>query len=114
MGFVKTFQEIQSNTRTSADFYDAEMLTVFWENKPEIIARLLPAPLKPAAEPVVMAFLANYPRTNFNASTRRARCSFGQIATERKGITALPCWSPMTWLWRADGRSTDSPRRWPT
>lgn len=67
MGFVKTFQEILANTRSTADFYDAEMLTVFWETKPEIIAGLLPAPLKPAAQPVVMAFVADYPRTNFDA-----------------------------------------------
>ncbi len=66
MGFVKTFQEIQANIRATADFYDAEMLTVFWETKPEIIARLLPAPLKPAAEPIVRAFVASYPRTNFD------------------------------------------------
>ena len=66
MGFVKSFQEIMANIRATADFYDAEMLTVFWETKPEIIARLLPAPLKPAGEPVAMAFVANYPRTNFD------------------------------------------------
>jgi acetoacetate decarboxylase len=68
MGFVKSFQEIMANTRTTADFYDAEMLTLLWETKPEIIARLLPAPLKPASQPVAMAFVANYPRTNFDVT----------------------------------------------
>jgi len=68
MGFVKTFEQIMANTRTSADFYDAQMLTVFWETKPEIIARLLPPPLKPAAHPVAMAFAAYYPRTNFDVT----------------------------------------------
>jgi acetoacetate decarboxylase len=48
------------------DFYGAEMLTIFWETKPEIVARLLPPPLKPADRPVAMAFVANYPRTNFD------------------------------------------------
>src|SRR5271157_1830170 len=66
MGFVKSLQEIMANIRATADFYDAEMLTVFWETKPEIIARLLPAPLKPTGEPLAMAFVANYPRTNFD------------------------------------------------
>ncbi|GAG93914.1 unnamed protein product, partial [marine sediment metagenome] len=28
--------------RETADFYDAEMLVVYWETKPEIIKRLLP------------------------------------------------------------------------
>ena len=66
MGFVKSFQEILAGRRASADFYDAEMLSVFWETKPEIVARLLPPPLKPPAFPLAMAFVANYPRTNFD------------------------------------------------
>jgi len=40
------------------------MLTVFWETKPEIIKNLLPPPLKPAEVPVIMAFIAYYPKTN--------------------------------------------------
>ena len=31
MGFVKTYEEIMANVKETADFYDAEMLTVFWE-----------------------------------------------------------------------------------
>lgn len=66
MGFVKSFEEIMANTRATADFYDAEMLFVFWETKPEIIAKLLPPPLEPADAPVAMAFVADYPATNFD------------------------------------------------
>jgi len=66
MGFVKTLQEIMANTRPTADFYGAEMLTIFWETKPETVAKLLPPPLKPANQPIAMAFVANYPRTNFD------------------------------------------------
>jgi acetoacetate decarboxylase len=72
MGFVKSFQEIMANTRATADFYDAEILTIFWETKPEIIARLLPPPLKPAKDPVAMAFVAYYPRTNFDVTYRES------------------------------------------
>jgi len=68
MGFVKTMQELMANMRTTADFYDAEMLAVFWETKPEIVARLLPPPLEPAEYPIAMAFVANYPRTNFDVT----------------------------------------------
>jgi hypothetical protein len=65
--FVKTYQEIMAAIRpTTLDFYGAEMLTIFWETKPEIVAKLLPPPLKPANRPVAMAFVANYPRTNFD------------------------------------------------
>ncbi len=66
MGFVKTLQEIMSYQRPAIDFYDAEMLIVFWETKPEIVAQLLPAPLKPAERPLAMAFVADYPRTSFD------------------------------------------------
>jgi len=68
MGFVKSFDEILANRRDTADFYDAEMLAVFWETKPEIVARLLPPPLKSAEYPLVMAFVAHYPRTNFDVT----------------------------------------------
>jgi acetoacetate decarboxylase len=68
MGFVKSFDEILANRRDTADFYDAEMLAVFWETKPEIVARLLPPPLKSAEYPLAMAFVAHYPRTNFDVT----------------------------------------------
>jgi acetoacetate decarboxylase len=68
VGFVKSLEEIAQRTRDRADFYGAEMLTVFWETKAEIVARLLPPPLEPAKTPLVAAFIANYPRTNFGVS----------------------------------------------
>jgi acetoacetate decarboxylase len=70
MGFVKSFQEIMAAARTTADFTEAEMVTVFWETKPDIVARLLPPPLKPAEYPLAMAFVAHYPKTNFDVSYR--------------------------------------------
>jgi acetoacetate decarboxylase len=68
MGFVKSSEEIAKNYRETADFYDAEMLTVIWETKPEIVERLLPPPLKPPRRPLAVALVANYPRTNFGVS----------------------------------------------
>jgi len=68
MGFVKSLEAIVARSGETADFYDAEMLVVFWETKPDIVRRLLPAPLKPAAQPLVTAFVANYPRTNFDVT----------------------------------------------
>ncbi len=66
MKFVKSLEEIQAFRSKTAEFYDAEMLLVLWETKPEIIAGLLPWPLTPAEYPLVSAFVANYPRTNFD------------------------------------------------
>lgn len=65
MGFKKTNEEIGRERSESWEFYDAEMLTVFWETKPEIVETLLPFPLRPARKPVVTAFFSRYPRTNF-------------------------------------------------
>src|SRR4030067_2858622 len=68
MGFLKTSEEIAKIYRETFDFYDAELLTVFWETTPEIVRRLLPPPLKPGKKPLALAFVANYPRTNFGVS----------------------------------------------
>ena len=68
MGFVKSYEELGRMARETFEFYDAEMLTVMWETKPEIVERLLPPPLKPAAKPLASAFVAYYPKTNFGPS----------------------------------------------
>lgn len=68
MGFVKTLEEISEKYRDRGEFYDAEVLTVYFETKPEVVERLLPPPLKPAALPVGATFIANYPKTNFGVT----------------------------------------------
>lgn len=68
MGFVKSYEEITKAYRETGEFYDAEMLAVAWETKPEIVKRLLPPPLKPPKTPLVLAFIANYPKTNFGVT----------------------------------------------
>lgn len=68
MSFVKSLDEIMKMRIETVDFYDAEMMTVYWETKPEIIKRVLPRPLKPTENPIVTAFIAKYPRTNFGVS----------------------------------------------
>jgi len=65
MGFVKKMQDIMAYRKETADFYDAEMITVYWETRADIIARLLPEPLKPGKKPLVIAFVANYPASNY-------------------------------------------------
>ena len=66
MGFVQTFEEIIKMARETYDFYEAEMLMLAWETRLEVARRLLPPPLEPAERPVALAFLANYPETNFS------------------------------------------------
>lgn len=52
----------------SADFYDVETLSVFWETKQEVVERLLPPPLEPTETPIARAYVCEFPRTNFGIS----------------------------------------------
>ncbi len=70
--FIKNTSDIKKYISNPTTFYDAQMLTVYWETKPEIIKRILPPPLKPAKRPLVHAFIANYPRTNFCPAYKEA------------------------------------------
>ncbi len=70
MGFVKSLEAILAGRSETAEFYDAEILLVLWETRPDIVRRLLPPPLKPASQPIAMAFVADYPRTNFDVIYR--------------------------------------------
>jgi len=65
MSFKKSVREIVKGVVGSTEFYNAEMLTVFWETKPEIVKKYLPPPLKPSSRPMVIAFIAHYPKTSF-------------------------------------------------
>jgi acetoacetate decarboxylase len=85
MGFVKTLQEIMSYNRPTADFYGAEMLTILWETKPAIVAKLLPPPLKPANQPVAMAFVANYPSTNFDVTYKESALFLRAVYSGEEG-----------------------------
>jgi len=71
MSFIRKSGGFLSD-REAADFYDAEMLAVYWETKPEIVEKLLPPPLKPIELPIVFAFVADYPKTNFGAVYKEA------------------------------------------
>jgi len=65
--YVKSYKDLMKNSRPTSDFIDAEMLTFAWETDPEVIARLLPPPLKPTSRPLAAGFIAYYPKTNFSA-----------------------------------------------
>lgn len=68
MGFVKSLAELAEKYQENAEFYDAEILTVYFETKAEVVVKLLPPPLKPTAMPIGAAFVANYPKTNFGVN----------------------------------------------
>ena len=91
MSFVRSLEEIMKVTQLeTVDFYDAEMLTVFWKTKPEIIKKLLPRPLKPANDPIAVAFIAHYPKTNFGVTYQESALS---VLAQFKGELGLYCLS---------------------
>ncbi len=84
MGFVASPQEIaRFREREAFNFYDTEVLAVVWETAPATVKRLLPPPLTPAKRPLVVAFVGNYPRTDFGITYREAfltlRAEFGGV-----------------------------------
>jgi acetoacetate decarboxylase len=65
MGFVKSPEDLLKLSEKTAEFYNAEVLTVYFETRQDVVERLLPPPLKPASAPIAGIFVADYPETNF-------------------------------------------------
>jgi hypothetical protein len=56
-----------SNFEThTADYYDAETLGVLWLTTPEAVKEMLPLPLEPMQIPLVLGFVARFPKTSFD------------------------------------------------
>ncbi|MBW9156858.1 acetoacetate decarboxylase family protein [Clostridium tagluense] len=93
--FTKTMDQIKSLQGKQTIFYAAETLNTVWETKPEIIAKLLPAPLKPVKDkPLVSTFIANYPKTSFAPGYKEAGLF---ILAECDGVVGRYCLSmPIT------------------
>ena len=96
MGFVKSPEEIVAQHLKNLVLYDAEVLTVYFETKPEMVSRLLP-PLKPAKVPFGGAFVANYPRTNFGVSYLESALFFLAEYNGEEGGYCLAM--PVTAIW---------------
>ncbi|TFF63643.1 MAG: acetoacetate decarboxylase [Promethearchaeota archaeon] len=82
MSFKRSLEEIKQKKielRTT-EFKNAEMVTVLWETKPEIVERLLPPLLEPESRPIAFAFIARYPSTNqgipYNEGALILRCKY--------------------------------------
>lgn len=82
MSFKRDLAEIESKSDLlkNSVFEGAEMLTLVWETKPEIIEQILPPPLEPIERPICSAFIAYYPSTNqgqpYHESALFLRCQF--------------------------------------
>lgn len=81
MGFVKSKDELDRYFALGVRrFIGARMLGVMFGTRPEVIERLLPPPLEPAAMPGGLIFIAEYPTTNLGPGYREAalfvRCTY--------------------------------------
>ncbi|MBW9154209.1 acetoacetate decarboxylase family protein [Clostridium estertheticum] len=71
--FTKTMEQLKTLQGSKTVFYGSEILNTVWETKPEILAKLLPAPLKPVkGKPLVSTFVGNYPKTSFAPGYKEA------------------------------------------
>lgn len=66
MSFVRSLSEIAEQEVKTVKFDDVDMVTIAWRTRKDIVARLLPPPLRPIAEPVAVAFIAHFKSTNYN------------------------------------------------
>jgi len=89
MSFVKSLDEIMSMRNEAGEFYDAEMLIIYWETRSEIIKRLIPRPLKPAKRAIATAFIAKYPKTNFGVSYLESALSISCQFKGEEGVYIL-------------------------
>jgi acetoacetate decarboxylase len=68
--------------QTRATFFDAEVAMVFFRTEAGVVERILPPPLSPPPEPLAMAFVARYPRTNFGSVYNEAALA---LVAEHRG-----------------------------
>jgi acetoacetate decarboxylase len=66
---------IMTTEAWGAKYYDAEMLIVIWEADPEVVAKMLPAPLEPYKRPIVIGFIADFPRTSIGVTYKMSALS---------------------------------------
>lgn len=81
MGFIRSQEEIDRYYSLGVrEFPGARMLGLMYETKPEIIAKLLPPPLEPAAERWALCYIAHFPDTNLGPGYREGaifiRCKY--------------------------------------
>ena len=81
MGFVKSRKDLDLYYSLAIrEFPGAQMLGILYETEPEVIARLLPPPLQPAAEPWALCYIAHFPDTNLGPGYREGalfiRCQY--------------------------------------
>jgi len=89
MNFVKTPEEVQQLLKKEYAYYEAEVLLVLLFTKDEVIEKLLPSPLKPMEYPIVVASVANFPKTNFGPPYKEGALFLGANFDGNPGLYCL-------------------------
>lgn len=89
MSFIMSPEDIHRFVTNRPTFYNAEMLSVLWLTKEEIVQKLLPPPLEPMQDPLVFAFVANYPKTNFSLPYYESALFLGALFNGEPGVYCL-------------------------
>ncbi len=81
MGFIRSKEEIENYYGFATRRFDgAQMLGIMYETEADVIAKLLPPPLEPAAEPWALSYISNFPDTNLGPGYRECalfiRCQY--------------------------------------
>jgi acetoacetate decarboxylase len=85
MSFKRDLEEIKQKKEQmmTSKFNNAEMLYLLWETKPEVVEHVLPPPLEPTDQPIVLAFIAHYPTHSFGVGYYEAalllRCQYNGV-----------------------------------
>ncbi len=74
----------------------AEMVSVVARTDPAVAAAVLPTPLQAPKDPVVGAFVAHYPQTNFGVAYNELGCSWEPGTAASRGSPAEQCRSTTT------------------
>ncbi|MBN2153954.1 MAG: acetoacetate decarboxylase family protein, partial [Candidatus Lokiarchaeota archaeon] len=67
---AEEFKQLFSHERVT--FTGAQMAWCIWEADPAVYKKLLPSALVPLERPLVAAFVATYPKTNFSMPYKEA------------------------------------------
>jgi acetoacetate decarboxylase len=89
MSFIMSPEGINRFVTNRPTFYNAEMLSVLWLTKEEIVQKLLPPPLEPFEDPLVFAFVGNYPKTNFGLPYYESALFLGAMFNGEPGFYCL-------------------------
>jgi acetoacetate decarboxylase len=89
MSFIKTKEEVERINTAEFVFYEAEFAYVYWLTKMEIVEKLLPPPLKPFKEPLVMAYISNFPKISFGSPYKEGAIFLAAQYKETPGMYCL-------------------------